>query len=71
MKARRIGGLILIILSYVEGINVSFYGGILPAIGGVWSWGEYGIILVVGLVVSMVLYVSGDLLRHGRNIGRI
>ena len=71
MKARRIGGLILVILAYVEGINVSFYAGILPAIGGVWSWNEYGMILVVGVVISMVLYVVGNLLRHGRNIGRV
>lgn len=69
MKARRIGGLILVILAYVEGINVSFYAGILPTIGGVWSWSEYGVVLVVGLVVSMVFYTAGNLLRG--NIKRI
>lgn len=71
MRARRLGAIAFVVMSYAVGVNAAFYGGILPLIGGVWSWGEHGMILFWGLGVSIALRVVSDLLKHGRNIGRL
>lgn len=53
-------GRVLVVIAYIVGMFAIVYYGILPAIGGMWTWSGSGISLVVGLVIAMVLYVMGS-----------
>ena len=60
----KILGIILVVIAYIQGMSAMFYFGILPAIGRVWTWADYGLPLVVGLVSCIVFYNLGDWLRN-------
>ena len=59
----RILGYIIIVIAYIQGINAIFYFGILPAIGGVWTWANFGLPLVLGLVGFLALNWLGTWLK--------
>lgn len=59
----RVLGIILSVVGYIQGINAMFYFGIVPAVGGIWTWSDYGIWLLVGLVGAGVLDAIGKYLR--------
>ena len=60
----RVLGIILSVIGYVQGINAMFYFGIMPAVGGIWTWSDYGIWLTLGLVGAGVLDAAGKYLRE-------
>lgn len=61
-------GLVLKIVAYIIGLNAIFYYGIIPIIGGVWSWNEWGVSLLLGLFVALIFMGVGDWLRNRRKI---
>ena len=60
----RVAGIILIIIAYIQGVNALFYFGILPVIARMWTWSDFGLPLVVGLVASTVFFNLGDWLKN-------
>ena len=59
----RILGTIIIIVAYIQGINIMFYFGILPAIGGIWTWSDFGLPLILGLAGFLLLNWLGTWIK--------
>lgn len=64
----RVLGMILKIIAYIAGLNAIFYNGIIPAIGGIWSWSEWGLSMVLGLLFSILCFGIGNWLRNKRRM---
>ena len=64
----KILGNFMVAIAYLQFIFCSAYYGILPAIGGSWSWGEYGVFLIVWVVIAVVLYGVGDWIRNRKKV---
>ena len=60
----RILGNTFIVISYIQGMITILYAGIFPLIGGIWTWGDWGIPLIVGLSVAVVFDVVGYILKE-------
>jgi hypothetical protein len=63
-------GNIVKVIGYIQGAISLFFFGIIPAIGGKWAWGDFGLPLVLGIAGCIIFVNLGEWIKHRASIAQ-